>query len=83
MKFKTIVVLAIIVLIVIIFIQNTEVVEFKIFFWKLQMSRIILMPGILLTGFIIGYITAKINRRQLMKTKMKKNQDSTSGNDFA
>ncbi len=83
MKFKTIVVLAIIVLIVIIFIQNTEVVEFKIFFWKLQMSRIILMPGILLVGFIIGYITAKINRRNLMKAKMKNHQKSTSGNDFA
>lgn len=71
MKFKSILVLIIFILITIIFIQNTEVVEFKVYFWKLQMSRIILYPGILLVGFIIGYIVAKINRHKIYKDKLK------------
>lgn len=83
MKFKTILILIIVFLVLIIFAQNTEVVSFKLIFWQIEMSRIILLPAILILGFIIGYITAKINRRQLMKAKMKNHQDSTSGNDFA
>lgn len=71
MKFKTIIVLIIFILVLVIFIQNTEVVEFKVYFWNLQMSRIILYPGILILGFIIGYIVAKINRHKIYKEKLK------------
>ncbi|MCF7794221.1 MAG: hypothetical protein K9N09_10045 [Candidatus Cloacimonetes bacterium] len=74
MKFKSILALIIFILIVIIFVQNTEVVEFKVFFWKLQMSRIILYPGILVIGIIIGYIIAKINRHKNYKEKLKQFQ---------
>ena len=71
MKVKSILALIIFILVAIIFIQNTEVVEFKMYFWKLQMSRIILFPGILLAGFMIGYIVAKINRHRIYKDKLK------------
>ncbi|HPR18484.1 MAG TPA: LapA family protein [Candidatus Cloacimonadota bacterium] len=77
MKFKTILILLLFVLIVIIFVQNTEVVDFKVYFWKLSMSRIILYPAILVIGFIIGYITAKINRRKLLKNKIRKLSEQT------
>jgi uncharacterized integral membrane protein len=55
--------------------QNTEVVDFRLFFWKISMSRIILYPAILIIGFISGYIVAKINRRQLLKNKLRKFED--------
>jgi uncharacterized integral membrane protein len=76
MKFKSILALIIFILVAVIFIQNTEVVEFKIYFWKIQMSRIILLPAILLIGFIIGYIVAKVNRHRIFKEKMQKIKES-------
>jgi uncharacterized integral membrane protein len=64
MKVKTIIILILIFLFLIILLQNTEVVGFRIYFWKISMSRIILLPAILVTGFIIGFITAKIHRKK-------------------
>jgi uncharacterized protein YneF (UPF0154 family) len=40
------------------------------------MSRIILLPAILLIGFIIGYIVAKVNRHRIFKEKMQKIKES-------
>lgn len=39
----------------IVLIQNTQVVSLKFLFWKLSMSRIILLPLVMLIGFIIGF----------------------------
>jgi uncharacterized integral membrane protein len=62
MKFKSYLIGIILLLVIIIFIQNTEVVDFKIYFWQLSMSRIILLPSLVIIGFIVGFITAKIHR---------------------
>ena len=59
MKAKTIVILVLIGLFLIILIQNTQVVTLQLLFWKLGMSQIILVPMILLIGFIVGYLVAK------------------------
>jgi uncharacterized integral membrane protein len=64
MKAKTIVVLVLVVLFLILLIQNTKVVEFNFYFWELSMSGIIFLPGILITGFIIGYLTAVIRTKK-------------------
>ena len=64
MKAKTIVVLVLVVLFQILLIQNTKVVEFNFYFWELSMSGIIFLPGILITGFIIGYLTAVIRTKK-------------------
>jgi uncharacterized integral membrane protein len=60
MKPKTIVVLVLIGLFLIVLIQNTQVVTLRLLFWKAGMSQIILMPLIMLIGFILGYIVAKV-----------------------
>jgi uncharacterized integral membrane protein len=60
MKPKTIVVLVLIGLFLIVLIQNTQVVTLRLLFWKVGMSQIILMPLIMLIGFILGYIVAKV-----------------------
>ena len=36
--------------------QNTEVVTVNFLFWKLEMSRVILILVLLLVGFLLGYI---------------------------
>lgn len=60
MKPKTIVILVVIAFFLIILIQNTQVVTLRLLFWKVGMSQIILVPLIMVIGFIIGYLVAKV-----------------------
>ena len=62
MKPKTIIILVLLVLLVIILAQNTQVVEVQMFFWKIAMSRIIMICFLLLMGFFIGYLVAKFQK---------------------
>mgnify|MGYP000209269937 CR=1 FL=1 len=43
----------------IVLLQNTEVVSIQFLFWKISMSRIILIPILIVIGFIIGFIVGK------------------------
>jgi len=54
-----IVVVLVIVMALIILSQNTQVVTVHVLFWDLSMSRIILIPFLLLVGFIIGFFIGK------------------------
>lgn len=65
MKAKTIIILILIILFAIILIQNTQVVTVQLFFWKLSMSRIILISLLMLVGFIIGFLVAKVGKKRL------------------
>ena len=60
MKPKLIVVLVLIALFLIVLIQNTQVVMLRLFFWKVGMSQIILIPLTMLIGFVVGYIVARV-----------------------
>ena len=55
MKPKTIFIIAILLLFGIIIIQNTEMAGFQLYFWKVEMSRAILLPIIFIAGLIIGF----------------------------
>jgi uncharacterized integral membrane protein len=59
MKQKIIVLLVLAVLFIIILIQNTHVVTLRLFFWKIGMSQLILIPLTMVIGLVIGYIVAK------------------------
>jgi len=63
MNQKTIIILILIVLAFVILIQNTQIVEVQIFFWKVAMSRIILIAFMLIVGFGIGYLAAKTQKK--------------------
>ncbi|MCJ7593487.1 MAG: LapA family protein [Desulfobacterales bacterium] len=43
--------------------QNTQVVTLRLYFWKISMSQIILIPLVLVLGFIIGYVVAKVTKK--------------------
>jgi uncharacterized integral membrane protein len=62
MKPKTIIILVLIVLAIVIVIQNSEMVTLQLFFWKIMMSRIIFMVGLLVVGFILGFLVAKMTQ---------------------
>jgi len=59
MKPKNIVLIILGVLLFVVLLQNTQVVSVRFLFWKLSMSRIILLPLFMLTGFIIGFFVGK------------------------
>ncbi len=58
-KSKTIIILVLVVLAVVIIIQNSEMVTLQLFFWKIMMSRIIFMVGLLAVGFVVGILVTK------------------------
>lgn len=59
MKWKIILGLVILALFVILLIQNTQIVTFSIYFWKVSISQVILVPIILLVGILLGMLLAK------------------------
>ncbi|MDH4219087.1 MAG: LapA family protein [Candidatus Aminicenantes bacterium] len=62
MKPKTIIILVLIVLAIVIVLQNSQMVTLQLFFWKIMMSRIIFMVGLLVVGFILGFLVAKMTQ---------------------
>ncbi len=59
MKPKAVILVILAIIIFIFMVQNTHVIDVKFFFWKLSMSRIILIALILLIGFIAGFVVAE------------------------
>ena len=69
MKTKRIIFTVIGILLLIIFIQNSQVVTFHLLLWKIEISRLILIPLLMTIGFVIGYVT----REYLHPRKKSKN----------
>ena len=57
---KFIIALIVAVLFLILLFQNTQVVRLNIFFWEISMSQIILIPLVLILGFVAGYVVARV-----------------------
>jgi len=64
MKPKTIIILVLLLLSLVILIQNTQVVTLRVLFWHMSMSRILLIPLLMIIGFAIGYLVAALRRKQ-------------------
>jgi len=63
MKTKLIVFLVLIILLSVLILQNTQVVNVKVFFWKISMSRALLYPLIFLFGIVTGWIGCLFYKR--------------------
>jgi len=59
MKPKLIFGIIILALFLIILLQNTDVVSFRFLFWQFSMSRIILLPLVMLSGVILGFFLGR------------------------
>jgi uncharacterized integral membrane protein len=64
MRPKFIVVLVLIALFLIILIQNIQPVTLRLFFWKVGMSQIILIPLTMAIGFVVGFVVSKVTGNQ-------------------
>ena len=64
MKTKILIVAVLLALLVILLVQNTQEVVFRIYFWKIGMSQVILVPLAVLVGFLFGYFVAKLGREK-------------------
>jgi len=64
MRPKFIVLLVLIALFLIILIQNTQVVTLRLFFWKVGMSQIILIPLTMAIGFVVGFVVSKVTGKK-------------------
>jgi len=64
MKTKILIVAVLLALIVILLVQNTQEVIFRVYFWKIGMSQVILVPLAVLVGFLFGYFVAKMGREK-------------------
>ena len=80
MKPKWIVSLVVFVLFLIFLLQNTQVVTLKLYFWSISMSQIILVPLMLILGFIAGYIVAQITGKHAAAIKAEKREPGEVAN---
>jgi uncharacterized integral membrane protein len=63
-KVKMTIVLVVSLIAVIVFFQNTEIVETRLLFAKIAMPRFLLLISTFITGFIVGLITMSYFRRR-------------------
>lgn len=61
MKTKSIIAVILLIFILIIIFQNTEVVSFRFLFWQVSMSRIVWLLLVLLIGFVAGFVLRTTN----------------------
>ncbi len=59
---------ALVIAALIVIFQNAQAVSVKFLFWQISMSQALLLPLVLLVGFLIGYLTAGIRRRRRENT---------------
>lgn len=64
MKTKILIVSVLLVLIIILLVQNTQEVIFRIYFWKISMSQMVLVPLAVLVGFLFGYFIARMANKK-------------------
>ncbi|KPL19609.1 MAG: hypothetical protein AMJ92_02310 [candidate division Zixibacteria bacterium SM23_81] len=64
MKPKTVIIVLLLLLSLVILIQNTEVVTLRVLFWHVSMSRILLIPLLMIVGFAVGYLVAALRRKK-------------------
>lgn len=64
MKPKQIILLIIALLLLIILIQNAGVIDFRILFWTIRMSHIVLLVVVIILSFALGYFSHYMVQRK-------------------
>ena len=64
MRVRTVIIIVLLMLSLTLVAQNTQVVSFKLWFWDLTMSRVLLLAGSLGVGVIIGLLLGRPWKRQ-------------------
>ncbi|KPK64529.1 hypothetical protein AMJ83_02150 [candidate division WOR_3 bacterium SM23_42] len=64
MKAKGIIIIILTIIALILIVQNTEIVPLQLLFWRVWMSRIVMIVLMLAIGFGIGYVLAAAGRKK-------------------
>jgi putative membrane protein len=59
MRLKTIFIIIVTVIITVIIMQNADEVLFSLLFWNVYLSKLIVMAGLTLIGFIVGFLVGR------------------------
>jgi uncharacterized integral membrane protein len=62
-KPKVIAIIVISALALIVLLQNLQTVTFRLFFWKVEVSQLLLVLLMLVIGYILGFLTAKLTEK--------------------
>ena len=57
---KVIAIIAVSILALIILLPNLQTVTFRLFFWKVEVSQLLLVLLMLIIGYVLGFLTAKL-----------------------
>ena len=68
MKTKTIIAITIAVIITIFALQNSEITDVKFFFWKLSMSKVLLLLGCFGLGVLVGFLVS-LKKKKVVQFK--------------
>ena len=66
-KAKLTLILALVAVVVLFTLQNTQVVELRFLFWKLTMSRVLLIILLLAIGATLGWVANSVYRRRTQR----------------
>lgn len=72
MNFKTISALILLALFIIICIQNSEIISVHLLFWKVDISKLLLLIITLIIGIFVGMILLGFINKQKKKEKVEK-----------
>ncbi|MBU1050329.1 LapA family protein [Candidatus Bipolaricaulota bacterium] len=64
MRARSVVIVVLLILSLTLVAQNTEVVQFRAWFWTLEMSRVLMLAGSIVIGVIIGLLLGRPWKRQ-------------------
>jgi uncharacterized integral membrane protein len=57
---RKVIIWIIVILCLIVLFQNTQTVSLQFLFWSVSVSQIFLIPIVLVIGFILGYLMARV-----------------------
>ena len=63
-RIKSIAVILLAVIVLIVVVQNVETVTLRFLFWRLTLSRIVLLPLLFAAGFLTGSLVARLKQKR-------------------
>ena len=66
-KHKLTLILVLVGVVVLFTLQNTQVVEVRLLFWKLSMSRVLLILLLLAVGALLGWMACSLSHRKNLR----------------
>lgn len=63
MKAKIVLVLVAFVLLAVLLAQNTGIVTYRLLFWTVSLSQVVIVPLVALVGFVLGFVIGAGRRR--------------------